>query len=280
MKRLKTLGNIDGWIDHLASALVGAPGGNLVERLRMEATRATRRHAQPALVGVAALLMLHCSGEDATTTTAQPEPGGAANQETAGGPRTIYEVLDRINELPHPVQLTEFLESLPRPLAVNANFNAQSAQPALGKRSPRIFIIVERAFSMSLVPGAAAATLEFGERDASGLRSVKGEVHFPVEAPLAPEDAFVRLAPDASTGLTLDQGTLCGSCHNNEAPAPDYPFRGAFSSEILKPTPFFAVDVAAMRQEHDACDAAAEPERCSVFQAIFDHGDVVQAPFL
>jgi hypothetical protein len=233
---------------------------------------------KPALGGIAALLLLHCSGEDATNT-AQPAQGGASSQGTAEAPGTIYDVLALINDLPHPVQLPDFLESLPRPLALNANFNTQSAQPALGKRSPRIFIIIGKSFSMSLVPGAEP-TLEFGERDASGLRSVKGELHFPVEEQLVPEDAFARLAPDESTGLTLEQATLCGTCHNNEAPALDYPFRGAFSSEILKPTPFFAVDVAAMRGEGDACDPALEPERCAVFQAIFDHGDVVQTAFL
>jgi hypothetical protein len=276
MKRVNTRASVDGWLAQSASE--NRMVVNLVEGARREMARAARRLLKPALGGVAALLLLHCSEDDATNTE-PPAPGGASSEGTAEAPRTIYDVLELINELPHPVQLTDFLESLPRPLALNANFNTQSAQPALGKRSPRIFIIIGKSFSMSLVPGAAP-NLEFGERDASGLRSVKGELHFPVEDQLTPEDAFVRLAPEESTGLTLDQATLCATCHNNEAPALDYPFRGAFSSEILKPTPFFAVDVAAMRRERDACDPAMEPERCSVFQAIFDHGDVVQTTFL
>jgi cytochrome c553 len=289
MQRVRTRVSDDRFAQ-LASEVAPLRVANLAQRARDAIVRAARRLLKPALSAIGALLLLHCSGEDTITNTVPPAQGGAPSQGTAEGgapsqgtaagiPKTIYEVLDLINGLPHPVQLSDFLASLERPLALNANFNTQSAQPALGKRSPRIFIIIDKSFSMSLVPGAEP-TLEFGERDASGLRSVKGEVHFPVEGQLSPEDAFARLAPAASTGLTLDQATLCGACHNNEEPAPGYPFRGAFSSEILKPTPFFSVDVAAMRREHEACDSAMEPERCAVFRAIFDHGDVVQTPFL
>ena len=132
---------------------------------------------------------------------------------------------------------------------------------------------------MSFVPGADP-TLDFGERNASepGF-SVKGELHFPIEDQLVPEDAFARLAPDAATGRTLDQATKCGVCHDNEKPAPDYPLLGAFTSAIVKPSSFFAVDVAAIRRERDSCDSALEPGRCAVLQAIFDHGDVVQTAF-
>jgi hypothetical protein len=108
---------------------------------------------------------------------------------------------------------------------------------------------------------------------------VKGELHFPIEDLLVPEDAFSALTADVSTGITLDQGAKCGRCHDDEAPAADYPFRGAFTSAIVKPAPFFAVDVAAIRQEHDTCDPAAEPERCALLQSLFDHGDAAQTLF-
>jgi hypothetical protein len=240
-----------------------------------------------------ALLTLGCAAENNANTT-QPGDGGASpggatssnhsagcspSKGTTGNPKSIYEVLDLINALPRPVTLPCFLESLDRPLALNANFNTQSAQPAMGKRSPRIFVLVNESLSMSLVPGAEAQTLEFGERDASGANSVKGELHFPVEGQLVPDDAFSGLSPDESTGLTLDQGTSCGVCHNNEATSANYPFRGAFASAIVKPAPFFAVKVEAIQQERDACDSAEEPERCAVLEALFDHGEVVQAEF-
>jgi hypothetical protein len=197
---------------------------------------------------------------------------------TSGSPKTIYEALDLINGLPHPVDLPCFLESLDRPLGINASFNIQSAQPALGKRSPRIFLMVGEKLSLSLVPGAEA-TLEFGERDASNTLSVKAEVHFPIEGKLAPEDAFSRLAPDPSTGLTLDDATSCGVCHDNEELSADYPFRGAFISAVVKPTSFFILSVDKIRPERETCDSEAEPERCAVYQALFDFGEVVEKGF-
>jgi hypothetical protein len=240
-------------------------------------------HSRLAFAGVAVLVLLACAEENGASLP--PADAGSSQQGercspaegTTGSPSSIHEVLDLINGLPHPVELPCFLESLDRPLALNANFNTQSAQPALGKRSPRIFILPNEPFSMSLVPGEP--TLEFGERDASALVSVKGELHFPIEGQLIPEDAFVRLAPDEATGLTLDEGTSCGVCHDNEKPAPGYPFRGAFSSARLRPAPFFFVEVAAIRQELESCEAALEPERCALLHAMFDHGEVVQAPF-
>lgn len=231
---------------------------------------------------LAALLLLGCSESSNESPPKPPSDGDrcAPAAGTTGNPATIYELLNLMNGLPHPLELPCLLESLDRPLALNATSNTQSAQPAAGKRSPRIFLLLNESLSLSLVPGAEAATLEFGERqlDESDL-SVKGEVHFPIEHELAPADAFSRLTPAESTGLTLDEATSCGVCHDDEEPARDYPFRGAFASARVKPTSFFAVDVAALQQERDACDGAAEPIRCAVLEALFDQGDVKQTPF-
>lgn len=242
-------------------------------------------HLKAGIGGLAVLLALGCSEDDSATTPKAGSGGGSNGSErclpaegTTGSPQTIGELLDLVNGLPHPVQLPCLVESLVRPLALNANFNTQSAQPALGKRSPRIFVILNESLSMSLVPGAD--TLEFGERnvDDPGL-SVKGELHFPIDDQLVIEDAFSSIAPDESTGLTLDQGTRCGVCHGNEKATSRYQVRGAFTSLIVRPTSFFAVDVAAIEQERDACDSAEEPERCALLRALFDHGDVVQTAF-
>jgi hypothetical protein len=36
--------------------------------------------------------------------------------------------------------------------------------------------------------------------------------------------------------------------------------------------------VESLRTENVSCDAAAEPERCAMLSALFNHGDVVAAP--
>jgi hypothetical protein len=217
------------------------------------------------------------------SASSMPEPdrtsetGCLPSKGSTGNPKTVYELLDLLNGLPHPVELSCFLESLDRPLAFNANSNVQSAQPAAGKRNPRVFLILNESLSVSIVP--TADTLEFGQRGEEAGFSLKGEIHFPVQGQLTPEDAFSRLSPNAATGLSLDQATSCGVCHDHERPSVDYPFRGAFISARVKPQSIFGVDVAYIKKETDACDAEAEPVRCAVLHALFDHGSVVQTAF-
>lgn len=218
------------------------------------------------------------NGDEADAGLASDDSSCSAPEGISGNPKTIYQALELINALPHPVELSCFLESLDRPLAINATSSANSVQPALGKDSPRIFLILNDSLNASLVPGAEP-TLEFGERLAGERISVKAELLFPIERELAPEDFFNRLAPDPATGLTLDEGTNCGKCHDNEAPAADYPFRGAFASAMVKPQPFFAVDVDYLRERSKVCDPTSEPERCAVLDALFDHGNVVSTAF-
>lgn len=244
------------------------------------------KNRQPLVITSVSASMLLAACTQPTTTPLPAGGAGATNANTrcapgdgaTGSPRTIHEALHLINSLPHPVDLPCFLESLDRPLSVNATANTQSAQPAQGKRSPRVFLLLNDSLRISVVPGGD--TLEFGEVDqADPTFSVKGEVHFPVEGDLSPEDAFSRLTPAASTGLTLDEGTSCGLCHDNERSSPDYPIRGAFASAIVRPQPFFAVSVDSLEQETQDCDAAAEPARCAALRVLFEPGDAIDSPF-
>jgi len=236
-----------------------------------------------AVAAVLALLALNCSGSGSSSTTSTNPPAQNTNADdrrctppsgVSGNPKTINEMLELLNALPRPVHLPCLLESLDRPLALNATSSINSVQPALGKRSPRTFLILNDALSMSVVPGEP--TLEFGEYDAEGLTSVKGELLFPIEDELTIQDAFERLRPEPETGLLAGQTTRCGKCHASETSHPDYPVELAFSSVVLKAPAFFAVDVAALKEEHLACEPASEPERCALLDALFDHGDVVQ----
>src|SRR5688500_14114777 len=85
------------------------------------------RLLKAAFGGAIVVLMLGCSEEEEATSP-QSATGGSSNgrgrcspaEGTSGNPRTIREALDLINGLPHPVDFPCFLESLDRPLSINA----------------------------------------------------------------------------------------------------------------------------------------------------------------
>src|SRR4051794_26926429 len=62
---------------------------------------------------------------------------------TTSSPQTIADVVELLNAMPKPVSLPCFLSTLARPLEVHATLSVTSAQPAVGKRSPRIFIFLD-----------------------------------------------------------------------------------------------------------------------------------------
>jgi hypothetical protein len=139
-----------------------------------------------------------------------------------------------------------------------------SAQPAVGERSPRIFLTYPEV-TLTVVPaGPGASLLEMGEpRD--GARSLKGELSFPIELPPSEDAAYERLVP----GVT--GATSCGACHGaEEQVAP-----GRFESIALRPHPDTLVSVSDLASE--PCEV--EDERCAMLRALFDHGPVVYSPF-
>ena len=66
------------------------------------------------------------------------------------------------------------------------------------------------------------------------------------------------------------------------APPPDQGtsvLEGAFESIAYRPYPQYDISLEHLRELYAACDAAAQPERCATFSALFAHGDVVQGAF-
>lgn len=186
-------------------------------------------------------------------------------------PRSILEAVAQLNALPKPLTLPCFIATLPRPLAVQASQSVFSAQPALGRRSPRMFIFSDPLL-MTIVPdGSGRHLLEFGQRH-SETSSIKAEVEFPVLGALRDEDPFERL-------IYMDRFTTCSACHAGEVPAEDIAFTKAFVSQALRPAPSERVGLAEMLAEARACNAEAEPERCAMLQAVFGAGDVVDHDF-
>jgi hypothetical protein len=190
-----------------------------------------------------------------------------------GSPRTIAEALALVNALPPPVTLACFLQSLDRPLYAFATYSVISLQPAVGSRSPRIFLFDGKAggLVMSIVPeGMGSPALEFGQF-VDDTRTIKGEIAFPVNAPLLPSAPYDKIL--SGRGMI---GTSCRFCHPDEQRAPDIDYAEAFISGAFRPNWRTKVEITSLLSEHRRCDPAAEPGRCAILSALFDHGEVVQ----
>jgi len=188
----------------------------------------------------------------------------------SGSPRTISEAIILINTLPRPTTLACFLQALDRPLSLYMTMSTSSLQPAIGgARSPRTFVLRDN-FEMSIVfEGNANNTLEFGFRP-EPARSIKAEVAFPVTKDVSETSLFERVQVTPRT-------TECGRCHVGEEHIdyPGFPL-GVFISDAIGPLAFEEVSLESMQAENASCDETAEPYRCELLSALFDHGDVVR----
>ncbi len=193
----------------------------------------------------------------------KPPPG------VSGSPTSIADAVALLDALPAPVTVACFVESLDRPLRIMATASPLSAQPAVDVTSPRI-LIRNGALTMAVVPaGMGKRLLEFGEDTGEG-RTIKGEVELPLEQTLtasAPHDQVLAME---------GEGTSCGVCHDDEAPAPG--LRLGRASEILRPTPEFMVSIDDLRTATASCPSDDDDERCALLRALFDHGPVLEAP--
>jgi hypothetical protein len=194
-----------------------------------------------------------------------------AGPASARSPRSIPDALEWINAQPKPLSLPCFLETLDRPLALYATESIFSAQPAVGKRSPRMFLFAEPLIMTITPEGRGSHLLEFGERR-SETTSLKGEIVFPVEAELEPSAPYERVLVEGGY-------TTCSGCHEGEEPDTLTSFTRAFVSRALRPVPSERVSLSELRVEAHACDDDAEPERCATLVALFGQGNVVDAEF-
>lgn len=208
-------------------------------------------------------------------TPARPHPTSDALRacaQKAGPVRTIAEATSRFNALAPVSDAACFLATLPRPLSVVATSGLTSAQPAGGKDSPRMFFLMPTLVVSTVPAGEGSRAIEFGEW-VTPTRTLKGEIGFPVQAPLAPGAAFEKIL----FGNDRDR-TACATCHRYEERSPTV--AGGFVSAAYKPEPGTFVTVAELRRLHDACiDSSEASPRCEMFHAVFDFGEVLQGAF-
>lgn len=201
----------------------------------------------------------------AFATPACASPMGLAS------PSSIAQVVDWINALPKPLSLACFLDTLARPLPVYASESLFSAQPAVGRRSPRMFLFADTLIMTITPDGEGSHLLEFGERRTTST-SLKGEIPFPVTAELEPAAPYDHLIVD-------DRFTTCSGCHDNEEPDPSITVARAFISRAIRPAPAERVGLEELHGEARDCDALVEPERCAMLVAVFGQGGLVNAEF-
>jgi hypothetical protein len=184
-------------------------------------------------------------------------------------PGSVEQVVALINSLPMPVTVPCFLETLDRPLFAMAGRGVISLQPAVSARSPRIFLLSPK-LVMTVVPeGKSGTVIEFGQYVEPG-RTLKAEIGFPVEKALSVAAPFDRIRSGA--------GTSCRFCHRDEEPQ-EVGGAEAFVSTALAPTFRDVIELDRVRAERQACDPSAEPFRCAVLGALFDHGEVRAGTF-
>lgn len=183
---------------------------------------------------------------------------------------SIADVVARLDALQPPVDGPCFIATLPRPLAVVATIGAMSVQPAAGPSSPRIFFLLPKLVVSAVPSSDGSKVLELGEWMTT-TRTLKGEVALPVTSPLTADAPFRRV-------LDRNGRTTCANCHRDEAIHPSIP--DAYVSVAYKPALGTFVTFNELQKLHDACTHEDDQsERCAMFHAIFDFGEVHAGAF-
>lgn len=184
-------------------------------------------------------------------------------------PKTINESVDLINALPKPLSLACFIESLSRPLKVNLTLSKLSAQPAVGDKSPRIFLFLD-SLILSIAPeGKGAPFLELSQMYSDSY-SLKAELQFPVLENITYQTGYDR--------IVQGEMTTCGTCHNNEALDTTVSESNAYVSVAIKPDTNLALDT--FSNENYLCQTASVlTYRCQMILALFKHDNLLEESF-
>lgn len=231
---------------------------------RVVATR--RRVAAPLM---ALLPLAACSPSADEQPDAKPVPTGCEPTPDNANPTSIASIVDTVNALPKPVTLPCFIQHLSGPLTIDATKGDLSLQPAVGRRSPRIFIVLGPLIATIVPQGVGQDLLELGERRGE-TRSLKAEVLFPVQTQLEHASPYEHVFFDKEKGDV----TNCAFCHGAERQAPDITFTRAYESDALRPLHGNRVSLEELRSEWQACNASIEPYRCAVLDALFERESV------
>ncbi|HEY7773947.1 MAG TPA: hypothetical protein VIC26_12260 [Marinagarivorans sp.] len=271
--------------------------------------------AKPLLV-VLALFVAGCDGGALATNSS----AGNASSSVAGGVDApceapvghslsdIASVVDWINAMPKPLSLACFVKSIPRPVYYNATLSSFSAQPSIGKRSPRVFFMIDKLI-LTMVPdeksdtvkdpltgknlkdpetgldvkvwdadGSQLLELSFEvETDLEAPQSIKGELKFPITDTLPRNAPYVKINFDDDNDLSI-----CAFCHDTEVEVTVLDGQPVYRSEMLRNRRDTEVPLGFMLNEYAACDPERgenEWYRCEMLDAIYGQGTLVWLSF-
>lgn len=226
-------------------------------------------------VGIA-LVAVGCTDEEPLPPP--PEPPRVPVQtcfapEGMGNPQTIEDVIRLINALEPPVTVPCFLESLDRPMVVEASKSIQSAQPAYGPNNPRFLIHRGELIITAVSKGDGREIVEFSQAVPTiPSVSIKGELTFPVAEELPLDAAYTQIL---STEVS---GTKCAHCHIGEETTDMTEAEGAYLSFRLDTLRRNRVDPEYIDWFYGECDPDREPDRCAMLDSILGFGEVVHIP--
>ncbi len=209
----------------------------------------------------------------------------------------IVSVVRWINAMPKPLSLPCFVKSIPRPMYYNATISTFSAQPSIGRRSPRVFFQIDN-LMLTVVPDETTdyvKNLETGQFDSvwdpdgiqllemafkipsdEGLAiSIKGEIAFPVTTTLPDNAAYAHIS-------FTENNTTCSVCHARERKEGELDGQPYYSSVMLRNDRSAEVLLAPMLNEYSTCDptlGVSEAYRCSMLEAIYGQGMLVWKSF-
>lgn len=201
----------------------------------------------------------------------QPPDPCEVLRETQGRPETIEEVMALVDALPHPVSVECVVRALQRPIGASATNSIFSAQPAGGNESPRVFLFSGDLVISVTLGESGIHLMEFGEHLGDG-NSVKGELVFPVDAPLEADAPYAHV-------MLNEHVSSCALCHGDETQVAEYGGARVFRSIALRPRADQVIPLESLREELTLCQTKQEEsERCGLLDALFD-GQLLEQGF-
>jgi hypothetical protein len=221
---------------------------------------------EPVTDETASCLTPGCTEEQPAHQECSP-PTGIDN-----GPQTIQAFMTFLNALPKPTTINCVIQTLKRPLEINATSNTLSAQGATGKNSPRIFIRSGKLLLSVLADGDGSDAIELAETFDT-TTSIKGELKFPLSAALKEESPYIGLYQG---GI----GLCAGACHGGYTEILKYDAATVkYGTRILYPPSKSNIPLIDLELIRDACGQLTSP-LCLFYKDLFDHGVVGNFEFI